>query len=42
MQEVIDTVARYRSPHPEITRANFEFVAPFEPPQGAEVVDETA
>ena len=42
MQEVIDTVARYRSPHPEITKANFEFVAPFEPPQGAEVVDETA
>jgi hypothetical protein len=41
MQEVIDTVARYRSPHPDITKANFEFIEPFTPPPGAEVVDET-
>jgi hypothetical protein len=41
MQEVIDTIAHYRSPNPEATKSNFEFIAPFEPPQGAEVVDET-
>jgi hypothetical protein len=41
MNEIIDTIAHYRSPNPPETKANFEFVAPLQPPPGEEVVDET-